>query len=77
MEKMFPEELHERHASLQSEDSKAIMQEFETFGQELEKRARNPGVVHGRAKKGFLWGVLTTLGVVFVSLHLSSQNCSS
>ena len=73
MEKMFPEELHERQTSLQSDESKAIMQEFEIFGQELEKRARNPGVVHGRAKKGFLWGVLTTLGVVFVSPHLSFQ----
>ena len=67
MEKMFPNELHERYATLESEDTKLIMQEFEDFGQELEKRARNPGVVHGRAKKGFLWGMLTTLGVVFVS----------
>ena len=69
MDKLYPAQVEERTAFLQTPTSAAILDEFEEFGQQLEKdQAREKPPT--RAPRGFVWGVLTTLGVVFVSISV-------
>ena len=66
IEKLYPAQVKERTTSLESPTSATILEEFEEFGQQLEKD-QTKGKTSTKAPRGFVWGVLTTLGVVFVS----------
>ncbi|XP_071796590.1 bifunctional apoptosis regulator-like [Asterias amurensis] len=65
IEKLYPAQVKERTTSLESPTSVTILEEFEEFGQQLEKD-QTKGKTSTKAPRGFVWGVLTTLGVVFV-----------
>ncbi|XP_022101871.1 bifunctional apoptosis regulator-like [Acanthaster planci] len=66
MEKLCPVILEERSKAVMTSTSTEILAEFEQFGQQLEKTQAKGKGASNRTPRGFVWGVLTTLGVVFV-----------
>lgn len=69
IDKLHPKAIRRRTASLQPFEDTKLLQEFEEFGEAEEKtrESETAGGRQDRLRKGFVWGVLTTLGLVFVS----------
>nr|XP_054762929.1 bifunctional apoptosis regulator-like isoform X2 [Lytechinus pictus] len=76
IDKLHPKAIRRRTTALQSFENIKLLQEFEEFGEADEKtrEAEAAGGRQDRLRKGFVWGVLTTLGLVFCLQILLNWN---
>ncbi|XP_071489855.1 bifunctional apoptosis regulator-like [Diadema antillarum] len=74
LDKIHPSTVRKRSASLDSYENIRLLQEFEEFGEQQEREQQGAGGRQDRLRKGFVWGVLTTLGLVFFFQILFNWN---